>query len=430
MRMASDGLARAQFVFKVAAWTMSACVTMLGCAPGLAVIPPPDQPPPESPVSQVDVERWERASEIFARNDASGEWDGDACHETLAAFERVAGAQDRARAVYMSGLVAERCGNPESARSLFTRALRLEPGLCEAQVGLAVMDLEQGRDGDARERFEIAVREDNRCAPAYVNLATLQARNPGEREAAIANLRRALAVRSDYLPALNQMARIYLAWSEDRAEMLPLAEVVCRQAQLLDADYAPIYNTWALIDLAQGDLTAAAAKLHRAVTIDPSFYEAWMNFGQLTLSQRAYTDAARAFTRARELRPSSYDAVIGLGVAMRGLSQPEEAEASYRAALALDDDRAEAYFDLAVLYHEHREGTVEQLRQALEMLGEFVQRAQGETELSETIQATLRWCGETTARRRSACRPGRAEVITRSLDLLGHPVDRPQWTRN
>ena len=43
---------------------------------------------------------------------------GEACRESLAAFEAIRtgdGEQD-ARAVYMSGLVAERCGNEDGAR--------------------------------------------------------------------------------------------------------------------------------------------------------------------------------------------------------------------------------------------------------------------------------------------------------------------------
>ncbi|MCB9597637.1 MAG: tetratricopeptide repeat protein [Sandaracinaceae bacterium] len=419
MRNASGGLARA----------VIACALVSGCAHGGTVLPPP-LPPPGDPPDQAEVERWEEATAVFARHEAAGAWDGEACREALEAFERVSARGQRARAVYMNGLVAQRCGNDEGARQLFTRALELESGLCEARVAIGLLELDAGRTAPAREAFEQAVRDDNRCATGYVNLAVIQSRTPAERGEAIANLRRALAVQADFLPALNQMARIYLEQSEERPELLSLAAVVCRQAQLIDASYAPIYNTWALIDLAQGDLTRAVAKLDRAVTLDPTFYEAWMNFGQITLSQRAYDDAARAFGQARALRPESYDAAVGLGVALRGLSRPDDAEQSYRAALDLDGDRAEAWFDLAVLYHEHRDGTAEQLRQALELLGEFVQRARGEPTMAADLQDTLRWCGEPQQgrRARSACRPGRAEVIVRSLDLLGSAVPRPAWT--
>ena len=161
-----------------------------------------------------------------------------------------------------------------------------------------------------------------------------------------------------------------------------------------------------------------------------------MNFGQLTLSQRAYGDAARAFTRARELRPRSYDAAIGAGVAMRGLSRPEDAERLYRAALDLDEDRPEAYFDLAVLYHEHRDGTAAQLEAATEFLEQFVQRARRTQRFSDQVAEVLRWCDSTRSRRRrrgqAQCQMGRVQAILQAQVFLNgesHAPQMPGWLR-
>ncbi|HJL14828.1 MAG TPA: tetratricopeptide repeat protein [Sandaracinaceae bacterium LLY-WYZ-13_1] len=412
----------------LAAWVSA---WMVGCAHGPT--PPPPAVPPTRPPTEEAREAFEDASSVFARHEAAGQWDGEACHETLAAFERAQdalGGRD-GRAVYMSGMVAQRCGNDEGARQLWSRALELDPSLCQPRVALGIDALEQGHAERARAHFEEAVRRDNRCVTGYVNLAAIQSRHPGEREAAVANLRRALAVRADYLPAFDRLALTYLAQAESQPELLDLAAMVCRQAQLVDPTYAPIYNTWALIDLRRGDVTGAAAKLARAVELDPTFFEALMNFGQLTLSQRAYRDAVGAFRRARELRPRSYDAALGLGVALRGLERPEEAERLYRAATELDEDRPEAWFDLAVLYQEHREGSVEQLRQAEAFLQEFVRRARGEDRFAETVREVMRWCdGEGSRRRRDACRPGRAQRIHQSLAIQGErPDQRPDWLR-
>lgn len=418
------------------ALALIASASVVGCAHTQV---PPVVPPVGlvTPPTEAELQNWDDAVALFARSDEAGEWNGDACHAALAAFERISAQRggQSARAVYMSGLVAQRCGNVGGARQLFGRALELESDLCEPRVALGLMALDEGHAPRARELFEAAVARDNRCASGYVNLAILQSRQPRERDAAIENLRRALAVRSDYLPALNQMARIYLEQSEEQPQLRDLAQVVCRQAQLIDESYAPIYNTWALIDVARGDITAAAAKLERAVTLDPAFYEAWMNFGQITLSQRAYEDAARAFGRARALQPQSYDAAIGHGVALRGLMRTEEAERSYRAAVELDDGRAEAFFDLAVLYHEHRDGSAEQLRLALDFYGEFVRRARGEAHYAETMQDTLRWCrdappGRRGARRPASCQRGRVQVVVETLVLLGQEgARRPDWAR-
>lgn len=417
-------------------WALAAVsASMIGCAHGAGAAVVDTALPPGEP-SPVEVALWEEAAGLFARLDRAGRWDGEACHAALAAFERVnqeSGGRS-ARAVYMAGLVSTRCGNDAGAQALYRRALELDGSLCEARVALGLAALSAARAEDARRAFEEAVQRDHLCASGYVNLAILQAGDPLERDDALANLRRALAVRADYLPALDRMALIYLSQSDEQPARLELAEVVCRQAQLIDPDYASLYNTWGLIDAAQGELTSAAAKFARAAELDPSFFEAHMNFGQITLSQRAYGDAARAFAQARALRPASYDAALGLGVASRGLRDPEQAEAMYRAALALAPERPEAYFDLAVLYHEHREGSPAELRQALDLLRQFVERARGVGRFAETVADVTRWCAQPAQGRRRAarCAPGRAQNIVTALSILepeGGPPARPSWAR-
>ncbi|MFK7991422.1 MAG: tetratricopeptide repeat protein [Sandaracinaceae bacterium] len=394
-----------------------------GASSGGRVIADPPRPPSEEQVAAM----YEDASAVFARHDVAGEWDGEACRETLAGFERMQDRVRSAEAHYMSGLTSARCGNAEEAARFYERALRVDASLCEPRVALGVALLERGETGQAAATFERAVEADLRCAPAYVNLSRIRGQDPATRPAALAHLRRALAVRADYLPALDQLALFYFQGSEDAPHLLDLAEMVCRQTQMIAPEHAPLYNTWALVDLARGDLSAAAAKFQRAIALDPTFFEAQMNFGQLTLSQRAYADAHTAFEAARALRPGSYDAVIGAGVAQRGLAAPEEAEQLYIAAREIDPERPEAYFNLAVLYQEHRDGTVAQLQQAEQYLAEFVRRAAGHPRFESTLSETTRWCAPNARR----CAQGRAQTLHQSLVLLGAREDgaRPAYVR-
>ncbi len=421
---------------KRGALAVLASVSMVACAHGGLVGGPGDPPGETSPPSEETVTRWNEAANVFARLDREGRWDGAACHEALSAFERVRDLHGsyRARGLYMAGLISMRCGNTEGARSLYTRALEIDGSLCEARVSLALMDVERGDRNAARSALEAAIARNAQCASAYLNLAILQSEVPAQSDEALANLRRALAIQADYMPALDRMALIYLARGEEEARFLDLAQVVCRQAQLIDPSYAPIYNTWGLIDVERGELTSATAKFARAMELDPSLFEAHMNFAQITLSQRAYEDAARAFARARELSPTSYDAAIGLGVAQRGLSNPEQAERMYRAALEIDQQRPEAFFDLAVLYQQHRGGSASDLTQALAFLEDFVQRARGNPRFSTTVAEVVRWCDEPSTRRgrrrASTCQRGRAQNIVDALALMNAaPATRPSWAR-
>ena len=207
------------------------------------------------------------------------------------------------------------------------------------------------------------------------------------------------------------------------AAELDLAEVVCRQAQMLDADYAPIYNTWGLIKVYKGDVISALRFFQRAITLDPDLFEAQMNFGEVTISFRGYEDGRKAFARAVELEPNNYDAVIGLGTALRGLEQFPEAETQYQRAKQLDAKRPEAYFNLGVLYQDYMSGSVSDLKKAKVYFTEFLKRAGKQTEFRSSVQDVNNRCAQKSSNKRGAprCRPGRMQNIDISVEAhAGH----------
>jgi tetratricopeptide (TPR) repeat protein len=329
----------------------------------------------------------------------------------------------------MAGLAVSRCGDTSGAREHFEEALSVTATMCKPRVSLGLMSLEAGNVAEARTAFARAV-EDNpaTCSSGYTNLAILQRRQAAgqsgeERTAteteALNNLRRALAIDSADMAAYNQMALLYYTRGQrNNPAAFDLAEIVCRQAQLLSDSYAPIYNTWGLIKVARDDINGALRFFARAIVIDSSLYEAQMNFGQITFSFRGYTDAQQAFSRALELRPNSYDASLGLGAALRGLNQVEQSEAQYNAAVRLDANRPEAYYNLGILYHEYRGGTIPELERAKQYYEQFVQKAGRAPRYAETVaQVTARCTVEAPTRgrrrRRAAnnCAPGRIQQI-------------------
>ena len=81
---------------------------------------------------------------------------------------------------------------------------------------------------------------------------------------------------------------------------------------MLDASYAPIYNTWGLIKVYKGDVISALRYFQKAITLDPDLFEAQMNFGEVTISFRGYEDGREAFARAVALEPESLDVAASL----------------------------------------------------------------------------------------------------------------------
>lgn len=385
-------------------------------------------------VNVVAHRHWEEAIAMFETHDGeAGTWTAENCEQTLGKFNEANGAQggNFTEAIYMMGVVSGRCGNLEQALQYYQQALATNAQYCGALVGVGIGDVRAGNKQQARRRFESAIEHDNQCTAAYVNLAILQRENPNEVREALNNLRRALAIESDYLPAFNQMALLYYEQASDNAQMLDLAEVVCRQAQLINGNYAPIYNSWGLINVRQGNIIAALAKFQRAIQLDENFYEAYMNFGQLTLSYRGYQDASQAFAKAHELRPQDYDAVIGLGAALRGLNELDRAEAQYQAAIQLDAARPEAYFNLGLLYQSYKGGEEPALNRAKGFYEQFVERARGEryTEARDAVTRTCRRLPQRMQRRLAArgrntewadgCTPGRVQQIDEARRIMG-----------
>ncbi len=382
-------------------------------------------------VSQEAHNHWTAATALFNRYESEG-WNAGRCDEVEEKFEEAADAQGGsfAEAHYMMGLVRTRCSDTDGARRHYQRSLEAFANFCPARVGLAVMEQEAGHVPQARQMYEQIIQANGQCTEAYVNLARIQAAAGGNQvDEAIQNLRRALAVESQYLPAFNELALIYYrrgAEARNRSS-LDLAEIVCRQAELINNRYAPIYNTWGLVKMRRGDLIEALRFFERAIQLDSSLFEAQMNFGQITNSFRGYEDAKRAFTRAVELQPRNYDAIIGLGAALRGLGQVDQAEAQYNRARELDAARPEAYYNLALLYHDYKSGSIEDLNRAKEYFNQFLQRAGQNPRYAEPRTLVTSRCQDrqpqARGRRRRAiqqrtCRPGRLQLIDETIAAI------------
>jgi tetratricopeptide (TPR) repeat protein len=364
--------------------------------------------------------KWESALDEFEVNEQSG-WTSSKCSASSKAFERVSDAQGGgfAEAHYMAGLALSRCGD-DGAYGHYDAALKVDDKFCKARVALGLRDLEAGRMSQAKSTFERAIKDDPQCTSGYTNLAIVQ-RAQGNSDEALKNLRRALAIESDYLAAFNQMALLhYDRGRKGKPAELDLAEVVCRQAQMLDSDYAPIYNTWGLIKVYKGDVISALRYFQRAITLDPDLFEAQMNFGEVTISFRGYEDGRKAFARAVALEPESYDAVIGLGTALRGLGQFPEAQNQYERAKQLNGGRPEAYFNLGVLYQDYMSGSVADLKKAKGFFSEFLKRAGNASEFRSSIKDVNTRCAQKPSKKRGAprCRPGRMQNIDISIEAM------------
>ena len=375
-------------------------------------------------VSKEAEANWKEATAAFEAADKAG-WNGDNCDSVSETFRDANKKQGGkfAESVYMQGLVADRCGKTDEALKQYNAALAIDSKLCGARVGLGIDAFKKGSEAQAFASFEQAVRNDARCTEGYVNLAMMQmARSGASSEDALNNLRRALAIDAQFLPAFNQMALLFLGRAQDDKKMLDLAGVVCRQAQLINANYAAIYNTWGLINVKKESVFDALRMFEKAAQLNAKNFEAHMNFGQITLSFRGYEDARKAFTTAVELNPKSYDARVGLDAALRGLNDAEGAKKQDEEAKGIAATRPEAYFNLGILYQDFMSGSVADMKTALSYYDQFVQRAGGNAALKPVVDDIERRCGNEDAKKKrkssKTCRPGRRQNIQLAIEAM------------
>jgi tetratricopeptide (TPR) repeat protein len=119
-------------------------------------------------------------------------------------------------------------------------------------------------------------------------------------------------------------------------------------AQLHARDAGDFYERGC--DLEESEPAEAQDAYRRALQLDPSLADAWVNLGRLHHEAGNAREAAQHYRKAIELRPDDVIALFNLGVALEDLQMREEAVLAYRTALAADPGCADAHYNLAHLY--------------------------------------------------------------------------------
>jgi tetratricopeptide (TPR) repeat protein len=228
----------------------------------------------------------------------------------------------------------------------------------------------------------------------------------------------ALAVDDAFMPAFNQLAIYYLETAKQKAgratgkrvaaasskekkvdtQAMELAALVCEQAVRKNPNYAPVYNTLGMIYVELGNLNTAVQSFNNARRIDPSFYEAQMNYAAVNLGFRGFKQAEEAYRAALKMRPNDYDARLGLALALRGQIDDTNfdkmvaaASAELEAAKKIAPDRAETYYNEAILTQEYKaksggKGAEPFLQQAKTLFGQFIQKAGSQAEFADAAK--------------------------------------------
>ncbi|NLE47759.1 MAG: tetratricopeptide repeat protein [Sandaracinaceae bacterium] len=280
-------------------------------------------------------------------------------------------------------------------------------------INEAVDYARRGAHDEARSALQDALRDDPRAYPALYNLGVISERE-GRRAEAMEYYRRALAIVSDYTPAVRGLALAHLAQGalpdayalvdhlarehrtnlELQALFVELltrnkryddAWSVARRALECDERHVPTLKALMELSFAQkreelgesilrqvleiapndaelrfaygeflekqpGRTREAIAEFRRAVELRPDYAEARVALGRQELGAGNYNDAIEHLRVADRVLPSSTPVRLILADAYRGAGRWEEAKSILDGLLASNPNLAEAHFNLGLMY--------------------------------------------------------------------------------
>src|SRR5262245_59795028 len=178
-------------------------------------------------VSKAAAASFDAALDAFLERDKKGDWSQASCKEIAGRFEKANDEQESAtnralpEALYNAGLAQQRCGNDGEARGKFEEAIKSDAGFHRAKAQLTLYAFAKTGDLDetVRELDQIIRDAKFQNVEALTSLAALQMERGNDQpdpdgkndlERARRNLQRALAIDDGYMPAYNQLAVYYL----------------------------------------------------------------------------------------------------------------------------------------------------------------------------------------------------------------------------
>jgi tetratricopeptide (TPR) repeat protein len=324
-----------------------------------------------------------------------------------------------AQEAFNKGELALKSNKLADAQASFQKSMQLDPQLVSPLLGMAEINILKGNvagadeylrkatvlspndpnvwvtrghylffrknNAEAEKAFKTAITLNPKLERPYYELGDLYLlglRRPGD---AIAAYQSALAIKPDD-------SRVHYTLANALAELgrLDETQVQLEEAARLDPKNASLQSSIGDFNLKRGKFDLAQQAFAKAIAIDPHFVAARIGEGDVFVARRDFDHALSSYDAALQTSPKSSAVLIKIGVLQELKGHWNEAEQTYRKALAIDSKLVLAANNLAWILNEHQKKPAEALKWAiaaatlspkdsniLDTLG-WVQRANGD----------------------------------------------------
>ena len=197
---------------------------------------------------------------------------------------------------YFYGITLERTGHPDEAESVYRDILDKEPGFSLVYSSLAQLLARQGKLADAEDWLDKAIAENSEAPGFHVLLGMVYDLN-GDKTGAVSSYRNALKLKSDFTPALNN-----LAWDLSERGDLDEALRLATHALEKSPEDPLVMDTYGWILYRKGETVSAAGELNKAVEAMPNHPEIQEHLAEVLEKLGRTTEAAEHRAKAAKLR--------------------------------------------------------------------------------------------------------------------------------
>lgn len=234
--------------------------------------------------------------------------------------------------------------NPAQAETYLRQALAAEPANPEVQTAAGRLYMAMGKYPQAKAAYQKAIQLDSRAVLARLDLADLYASVEKNPQAAIAEYRKVIELKPDLASARMGLGMTLLASGDTQGAILELQEAVKRAP-----DDAAAWHLLGRVYASDKRYPYAIKALSQSLKLAPDTLAVLLDRGDVYNEMGDDAHAASDYLQAGRLNPRDPISRVKLGMVRQRQGETAQAEAAYRDALKLQPDIAIACNNLAMI---------------------------------------------------------------------------------